>query len=499
MKHPAGVLSVRFHPGGERVLVTACADGRARFWHPATGEPRGDSIPHPQKIIEAAVFTPDGRAVVTTCTDGLARWWEAAGGRPLGSALRHDVGMYGAAFDAAGTRVVTYSPDGTARLWAVAPAALPPPAPFPTALRAAVADDGSRAAAVSPSVLTVLDPATAQPVGPRRTVPQAVDTPVAFGPGGRRLAAVDRLKKLRVWEAGRPLIEVELPRKAHGLAFDPSGDRLAVVGDGGVVEVWDVPAGKAIRTLRHNGVAIQAAFDPTGRWLAVGAGEDPVARLWDLTGPTPTPADLPTAEGVLGVRFRPDGGALATRSGRVARLWDVDARRQLGPLIGPFDQYFQIEFTPDGRALVSWCLNRVRLWDATTAEPLADQTYDHPAAVDGVALDPTGALLVAALEDRTAQFWDLRTGRAVGPAVPIGARALAVGRSADTGRFFAVGDDGKVHPLALPAPATGSVAELAARLRRKTGFTMAAGTVSPLLVKDWEATAADGPAPANGP
>ena len=76
----------------------------------------------------------------------------------------------------------------------------------------------------------------------------------------------------------------------------------------------------------------------------------------------------------------------------------------------------------------------------------------------------------------------------------MGARALAVGRVAATGRFVAVGDDGRVHALAVPAPVAGSVGELSARLRRKTGYAMTAGTVSPLSPKDWEADA-NGKAP----
>ena len=34
-------------------------------------------------------------------------------------------------------------------------------------------------------------------------------------------------------------MEVKLNQPAHGLAFDPTGNRLAVVGEEGIVEVWE--------------------------------------------------------------------------------------------------------------------------------------------------------------------------------------------------------------------------------------------------------------------
>ena len=97
-----------------------------------------------------------------------------------------------------------------------------------------------------------------------------------------------------------------------------------------------------------------------------------------------------------------------------------------------------------------------------------------------MAFDPTGGTLVVALADRTAQFWDPATGRPLGPPVAVGARPLAVGWVRAAGRFVAVGDDGKVHRLAVPDPAAGTPDELAARLRERTGFQLAAGTVSPV-------------------
>ena len=330
LPHPAAVLSVRFHPTDDRLVLTSCADGNARLWDRVKGQLRHDPLDHPHRTVEQAAFSPDGRVVVTSCADGWVRWWETETGRPLGPALRHDGGMYGATFDAAGRRLATYSADHTLRLWDVAPAALPVAAPLRTAMRAVIAADGSRAAAAGGTFVHILDTATGEVIGPRLEGPQADDAP-AFGPGGRTFAAVDTSGVLRVWEGPERVVEADLKRDCHALAFDPTGKWLAVVGAAATIEVWDVPARKRAHTLRQSGITWMAAFDPTGRWLAVASDGEPTARLWDLSGPEPAGSDLPTGDKVGAIHFRPDGRAvLAEHHGR-AQLWDLAARRRSAP------------------------------------------------------------------------------------------------------------------------------------------------------------------------
>jgi eukaryotic-like serine/threonine-protein kinase len=485
VSHRCAVLSVQFHPTDDRLLATACADGKVRLWDTSAGQLRGDPLPHPHPIVESVVFSPDGRALVTTCADGLARWWDTGSGRALGSNLRHDGSIIGASFDHAGKQLATFSADHTVRLWLVAPAALPQNAPLPSAIRAVVAPDGGRALTVSMSGLRLLDTKTGAPTGAQLDVPQSVTTSTAFAPNGRWFAAVDRNRKLTVWDMAKPIVEAVIDRSVHHVQFDSTGDRLALTGDGGIIEVWDVPGKKRLHLLQQPGIAWSATFDPPGRWLAVGSSAHESGRIWDLHAkPNPTSVPLLLRGGVSLISYRPDGQMVLAHQHRIAQLWDPATRTAIGPSIGPFDSTYQTRFDADNQTLWTMSGGRVRLWNAQSGRALANRTFDHEADVACSAVDEAAGIFVAALANRTAQFWDLARARPLGPPVAIDARPLAVARSRATGRFFAVGDDGKLHWLEIPVAATGSVDALAETLRRRTGFRMAAGAVTPMLAEE---------------
>ncbi|HXG46078.1 MAG TPA: hypothetical protein VNO52_00505, partial [Methylomirabilota bacterium] len=63
----------RFNRAGTR-LVTACDDGAARLWDPATGHQLGEPLRHGARVTYAE-FSPDGQRVLTSSWDGTARIW----------------------------------------------------------------------------------------------------------------------------------------------------------------------------------------------------------------------------------------------------------------------------------------------------------------------------------------------------------------------------------------------------------------------------------------
>src|SRR5262249_55094605 len=73
--------------------------------------------------VHTAAFSPNYSKVVTSSADGTARIWDVATGQPL-SVLSGDRGpILTAAFDPKATgkgKVITASADGTARIWAAA-------------------------------------------------------------------------------------------------------------------------------------------------------------------------------------------------------------------------------------------------------------------------------------------------------------------------------------------------------------------------------------------
>src|SRR5207249_9404069 len=109
-----------------------------------------------------------------------------------------------------------------------------------------------------------------------------------------------------------------------GLAFDPTGERLASAGADGTVRVWTVPRGQETRLYRgHRDAAQAVAFSPDGMRLT-SASADGTLKVWDLTL-DPETADVLTSESTIeleALAFTGEGRQLvvARRGGRLQTL-----------------------------------------------------------------------------------------------------------------------------------------------------------------------------------
>src|SRR5262249_22494493 len=120
-------------------------------------------------------------------------------------------------------------------------------------------------------------------------------------------------------------------------------------------------------------------------------------------------------------QFRPDGRAVVGRDGNgILRLWEVPSGKLRGERL--LDGAGITRFSPDGRVVAAAANLGVRLLDGETLALLSAGFLPHPDPITDVAFSPDGAHLLVGYESGSAQLWDVRTRKPVGPpAVLVGA------------------------------------------------------------------------------
>ncbi len=229
---------------------------------------------------------------------------------------------------------------------------------------------------------------------------------VAFSPDGKWLAWAGTNTKVHVCTViggeevfthtaeadpetrGPPGSRVELPVPAMDFSTD---SKLLAVGTNRVIQLFDVAAGKLLKTLGHEPKDGQPAIRDGYR-----------------------------------VHFSPDGKTLGSISGAGISLWDVPSGKLNRSLSGYGSQApHDLTFYRDGKKLASRAGDgAVHFWDVTTGKE--EQEAGHQCPVGLVALSPDGKVVVTSSLD-SVRFWDRATGKEVRqlPKVPI--TALAYG------------------------------------------------------------------------
>lgn len=235
------------------------------------------------------------------------------------------------------------------------------------------------------------------------------------------------------------LVALTHPGAVLTAAFSPDGGRIATLGVGGEVRVWDSATGAPSGTpLWLGGVTLpldrrlvnalirspleRAAvappllmFSPDGRHLF--AAENATGRLWNAETGIPGLGMLfAPLRDVQRAWFSPDGRRLLIASfGGVARLLNAETGAPVGGPMRHSGGVLHGAFSEDGRRVITASADgTTREWDAASGEALGAPVRWHPAPVVMAAFSPDWRRVVTGRKDRITSLRDAGTGRQIG-------------------------------------------------------------------------------------
>jgi WD40 repeat protein len=319
--HDGLVLGAAFAPDG-RTVVTGSTDGTIRTWAVASDPVQAVLAAPTTETLRDVGFAPDGRRVVTASEDHTARVWDLESRRVL-HVLAHVAGrddwVESARFSPDGRYVLTASDDGTSRVWEVgsgAPVATLGTEGGPALLDAAFSADGELVAAAGlDDAVRVWRWRTGKLI--RRLGGFSRVDGVAFSPGGALLAAAGG-DTLRIWRVadGAPVASVTTGEGRQyaltSVAFDPGGTRVAAGSSSGAVWLWDRRRrGKPVRLARNGDAVTDISFDAAGRYVVAGLAHRGTANVWSVPRGQLVTTLRTRASSLEGATFAPSGRRIA--------------------------------------------------------------------------------------------------------------------------------------------------------------------------------------------
>jgi WD40 repeat protein len=346
--------------GDSRFIATTDIRGSIRIWDTATGKQFRALSGHGVRVSSVA-FSPDSRWLASAAGGSarssgpsnpqtLVKLWELGTGRELHRLTGHQDIVNDLAFSADGGLLATAGDE--VRIWDTTSGRQTERIEGTSQTTLAFSPDGRILAIREPQRLRLWA------LGRGELAVFALGNffgrrSVAFRGDGARLAVPDGDRLKIIDPTARTIIaEITVPPESQVLGFV---DGHCVVRSRRAYEVWDISAGKQLRTLAPREGSLDGPYHALSRdWRRLAVLNRPElgsVTIRDIAWNRP-PIELGDRIGAAGaVAFSPDGSLLATKSGE--RFWVWDLRTGEPRLHRRHSQADMLTFTGDGRGIIS--------------------------------------------------------------------------------------------------------------------------------------------------
>jgi WD40 repeat protein/tetratricopeptide (TPR) repeat protein len=281
----------------------------------------------------------------------------------------------------------------------------------------------------------------------------------------------------------------------RSVEFSRDGRRVVSASDDQTARIWDVTGDTPTPPpLKHKGRVLHASFSLDGSRV-VTACEDDTAQVWDAVGGVAVGPPLKHEGPVAHAWFSPDGRRVVTASGdKTARVWDAASGQPITPPLRHINPVEDAKLSPDGRRVVTASGNQARVWDAASGKPVT-APLKHNSRVICASFSADGARVLVASEDET-QVWDASTGQPVTPAIKHEKKQTHATFSADGRRVFTGSHDGMGriwdvaggHPVGPPMKLGGQLLHASSSPDGRRLVTACGSNFFPGEARVWDAT-----------